>query len=228
MKRPALTLVLAVTVAAMIGGMAAAASADATVYVVHGIPDAVVDVALDGECVLSGAMFTDQAGPMDIPAGIHQITVSLANPTAPCTGEVVLDIPVQLVDGENVTAVAFLDEMCQPTAARFDNDLSRTSPGKARIALHHTACAPAADIFVGRDIDGTPSRMTLGFANGDQIVHQMRPGEWYVWLSEAGSGEPDIGPVLVQLKPFTTYRAFAVGSLLHGNATVVVFEDRTR
>ena len=223
-----LTLLLAMAIVATIAGMTAVASADATVYVVHGIPDAVLDVALDGECVLSGAAFADQAGPMDIPAGIHQITVSLANPTAPCTGEIVLDIPVQLVDRENVTAVAFLDDTCQPTVARFDNNFSRTSPGKARVVLHHTACAPAMDIAVARDMNEPFSPMVEDFSNGDQIVQEIRPGEWYVWLAEAGTGVPSVGPTLVKVKPFTTYRAFAIGSVLHGNATLVVFEDKTR
>ncbi len=228
MRRLPLVLVVLVMVAAVIAGSAVSASADATVYVVHGIPDAVLDVALDGECVLQGAMFTDQAGPMDIPAGIHQITVSMADPTNPCGGYVVLDIPVQLMDGENVTAVAFLDDMCVPTAAKFTNDFSRTTPGKARVILHHTACAPPIDIAVAREMDAPFEPMVQGLANGDQVVDELRPGEWYIWIAEAGSTEPAVGPTLVRIKPFTAYRAFAVGSMAHGNATVVVFEDRAK
>lgn len=217
-----------VMVAAVIAVSAVSASADATVYIVHGIPDAVLDVALDGECVLQGAMFTDQAGPMDIPAGLHQITVSMADPMNPCGGAVVLDIPVHLMDGENVTAIAFLDGMCVPTAAKFTNDLSRTSPGKARVMLHHTACAPPIDIAVTREMDAPFTPMVQNLANGDQVADQLRPGEWYIRIAEAGSGVPTVGPTLVRIKPFTVYRVFAVGSIAHGNATVVVFEDRVK
>jgi hypothetical protein len=220
-----LTLLFA---AGVLAGSPAPASADATVYVVHGIPDAVFDVALDGVCVLEGAMFQDQAGPMDLPAGIHQVTIRVADPMDPCTGEVLLDVPFMLQEGENATAVAFLDDMCQPTVARFANDLSRTSPGKARIVLHHTACAPAIDIAVAREMDEPFKPMITDFANGDQVTEQLRPGEWYVTLAEAGTGMPSVGPTLVRLKPFTTYRAYAVGSIVHGNAAVVVFEDRTQ
>jgi hypothetical protein len=49
---------------------------------------------------------------MDIPAGIHRAAVSIADPMDPRKGEVVLDVPLQLMEGENVTAVAYLDEMC--------------------------------------------------------------------------------------------------------------------
>ena len=222
----ALSILLAVAVA--ITGTVVTAAADATVYVVHGIPDAVVDVALDGECVLHGAMYQDQAGPRDIPAGIHQITVSLTDPMNPCGGEVVLDIPVQLVDGENVTAVAFLDDTCQPTAAKFNNDFSRTNPGKARVTLHHTACAPAIDIAVAREMDDPFKTLVQDFANGDQVTDELRPGEWYVTLSEAGSDVPAVGPTLVQLKPFRAYRVYAVGSVLAGNAALLVFEDTAK
>lgn len=226
MRAPTSVLILMVALA--IGGLEVSANADATVYVVHGVPDAVVDLALDGECVLEAVAFTDQAGPFSVPAGAHQITVSLADPIDPCGGEVVLDIPVMTEEGENLTAVAFLDEMCQPTAAGFDNDFSRTDPGKARLMLHHTACAPPIDIGIAREVDGMPEMVVQNFANGDQVVDQIRPGEWYVWLFEAGSGIPAIGPVLVQLKPFMTYRAYAVGSVLDGSADLVVFQDRTK
>ena len=228
MRRFPLIPVVLVMVAAVIAGSAVSASADATVYVVHGIPDAVLDAALDGECVLQGAMFTDQAGPMDIPAGTHQITVSMADPANPCGGDVVLDISVELMDGENVTAVAFLDGMCNPTVAKFTNDFSPTAPGEARLILHHTACAPPIDIAVTREIDAPFEPMVQDLANGGQVVDHLRPGEWYISIAQAGSGVPAVGPTLIRLRPFTAYRAFAVGSIMHGNATVVVFEDRVK
>jgi hypothetical protein len=220
--------VISVAVAALTMGFTTSAFAMATIYVVHGIPEAVVDVQLDGQCVLESAMFTDQAGPMDVAAGLHQVTVRVADPMDPCTGDILLDVPFLLEDGENVTAVAFLDEMCQPTAAKFANHLTGTEPGKARVVLHHTACAPSIDIAVSREMDD-PFTMTVeGFENGEQVVEQLRPGDWYVTLFEAGSSEPAVGPTLVHLKPFMTYRVYAIGSIMHGNATVVAFEDRTK
>jgi hypothetical protein len=221
------TILLLVAVCAIMGP-AADASADATVYVVHGIPDVAVDVAVDSQCVLEGFALGDQAGPLSLSAGAHQITISLADMMDPCGGTVVLDATVPFASGENVTLVAYLDEMCNPTAGKFPNDFSRTDPGKARLILHHTACAPEADIAVDRDIDAPFVPDATNFENGDQIVEQMRPGEWYVWLAETGSTVPALGPVLVRLKPFMTYRAFAVGSIALGNATVLLFETRSK
>lgn len=228
MKRSlSITIVLLAAIAASIGA-AADASADATVYVVHGVPDVPVDIAIDGGCVLDGFTFGSQAGPLSLSAGVHQITISLADPMDPCDGTVVLDQAVPFASGENVTLVAYLDEMCNPTAGKFPNDFSRTDPGKARLILHHTACAPAADIAVDRDVDAPFVADATNFENGTQIVEQMRPGEWYVWLAETGSTVPALGPVLVRLKPFMTYRAFAVGSIALGNATVLLFETRSK
>lgn len=219
---------LPLVVLAMTIGSVVSASADATVYVVHGIPDVDVDVAVDGGCALEYFMFGDQAGPLMLPAGDHQITISLADDMDPCGGDVVLDVNVPFADGENVTVIAYLDDMGSPTAGKFDNDFSRTDPGTARIMLHHTAAAPMVDVAVNRDMDAMFSAAIEDFANGDQVVTSLRPGEWYVWLAAAGSTDPAFGPELVKFKPFTAYRVFAVGSLAAGNLQLLAFADSAK
>ena len=215
-------------IAATILGSVVPAFADATVYVVHGIPDVPVDIAVDGGCALENFMFGDQAGPLSLSAGDHQITISLANMMDPCDGDVVLDVSVPFMDGENVTVIAYLDGMGNPTAGKFDNDFSRTDPGTARIMLHHTAAAPVVDVAVNREMDAMFSPAIEGFANGDQVVTSLRPGEWYVWLAAAGSTDPAFGPQLVKFKPFTAYRVFAVGSLAAGTLQLLAFADKAK
>lgn len=222
MKRFMSIAVLPLVVAAMVGTVAPAFG-DATVYVVHGIPDVPVDVAVDGGCAIEGFMFGDQVGPIMLPAGDRQITISLADEMNPCGGDVVLDVTVPFMDDENVTVIAYLDDMGAPTAGKFDNDFSETEPGMARIMLHHTAAAPMVDVAVNRDMDAMFSAAIEDFANGDQVVTSLRPGEWYVWLAPAGSTDPVFGPELVELKPFTTYRIFAVGSIGDGSFQLLAF-----
>jgi len=219
--------ILPIIAATMIGSVVPA-FADATVYVVHGIPDVPVDIAVDGGCALENFLFGDQAGPLSLPAGDHQITISLANMADPCNGDVVLDVSVPFVDGENVTVIAYLDDMGNPTAGKFANDFSRTDPGTARIILHHTAAAPVVDAAIDRDMDAMFSPAIEGFANGDQVVTSLRPGEWYVWLAAAGSTDPAFGPQLVKFKPFTVYRVYAVGSLSAGNLQLLPFADSAK
>jgi hypothetical protein len=219
--------VLPLAIATMMFGSVVSAHADATVYVVHGIPDVAVDVAVNGNCTLENFMFGDQAGPLSLPAGDYQITISLAD-AMPCSGAVVLDVSVPFAYGENVTVVAYLDEMGNPTAGKFANDFSRTDPGKARIILHHTAAAPVVDVAVDRKMDAMFSPAITGFANGDQVVTSLRPGEWYVWLAATGSTMPAFGPELVKFKPFTAYRVFAVGSLAAGNLQLLAFANSAK
>jgi hypothetical protein len=219
--------ILPLVVATMLGSVVPA-FADATVYVVHGIPDVPVDIAVNGGCTLENFMFGDQAGPLMLPAGDYQITISLANAMDPCMGDVVLDVTVPFADGDDVTVIAYLDEMGDPTAGVFPNDFSRTDPGTARAILHHTAAAPMVDIAVDRDMDAMFSAAIEDFANGDQVTTSLRPGEWYVWLAAAGSMDPAYGPQLVQLKPFTTYRIFAVGSLAAGNLQLLAFANESK
>ena len=48
------------------------AGADATVYVVHGVPTALLDLELDGECVLESIAFGQYAGPREVAPGLHR------------------------------------------------------------------------------------------------------------------------------------------------------------
>lgn len=202
----------------------AASMGDATVYVVHGIPDVVVDVEIVGVgCALQGFEFGDIAGPLTLPEGTYTIKISPENPMDPCTNMPVIEADVPFAADENVTVIAHLDDMGNPTASKFDNDFSPTDRGKARLIVHHTAYAPAVDIKVSRNGGKSPSIDVTDFSNGDQAVAQTRPGEWYVSIFPAGGMDPAFGPIMVELEPFTAYRIYAVGSLMDGTFTLLVF-----
>ncbi|MBN1460559.1 MAG: DUF4397 domain-containing protein [Armatimonadetes bacterium] len=209
---------------ALVGGPVASYAGDATAYVVHGIPNVPVDVAVDGACAIENFMFGGQVGPIGLSPGNHTIRISLANPMDPCTGTVVLEAPIPFMADENVTLIAYLNGMGAPTASKFENDFSRPDPGTARVIAHHCAAAPAADISVNRDMDEPFKPKVESLSNGEQVVEQFRPGEWYVSLAQAGTTDPVIGPVCVKLHPFTVHRLYAVGSALDGTLTVLHFE----
>jgi hypothetical protein len=202
----------------------AGAAGEATVYVVHGIPGVLVDVEVVGVgCALQGFDFGDIAGPLSLPEGTYNIKVRPANAMTPCSETPVIDVNVPFVAGENVTIVAHLDAMGNPVASKFDNDFSPTGRGMARLIVHHTAYAPMVDIKVSRDGEKAPALMIEDFSNGDQTAAETRPGEWYVSIMPAGNMSPVFGPVLVELKPFTAYRIYAVGDVGGGTFTLLVF-----
>jgi hypothetical protein len=218
-------IVGAVAVALMLMiGTASADMHEATVYVVHGIPGVLVDVEVVGVgCALPGFDFGDIAGPLSLPEATYNIKIRPANAMSPCSEAPVIDVNVPFTAGENVTIVAHLDDMGNPTASKFDNDFSPTGRGKARLIAHHTAYAPTVDIKVSRDGGNAPKLMVTDFSNGDQAVAETRPGEWFVSIMPAGDMTPVFGPIPVELKPFTAYRIYAVGDVAGGTFTVLVF-----
>jgi hypothetical protein len=207
--------------------MASFTSADmheATVYVVHGIPGVLVDVEVEGVgCALQGFDFGDIAGPLSLPEGTYNIKIRPTNAGSPCSETPVIEADVSFVAGENVTIVAHLDDMGNPTASKFDNDFSPTGRGMARLIVHHTAYAPMVDIKVSRNGGNSPKVMVPDFANGDQAAAETRPGDWFVSIMPAGSMTPVFGPIPVELEPFTAYRIYAVGDVAGGTFTLLVF-----
>lgn len=226
--------VLACVSAALLPAIPSVASAqpNATVFVVHGIPggdvglpaSAPVDVAVNGACFLPGFTFGRIVGPVDLPAGDYTIAISVANSTQPCANPTVIGpVTVPLGAGERASLVAHLTSTGQPTASKFLADLSPTGPGRARLIAHHTAAAPAVDVTVSRNLGSAAPTLTVpDFTNGDQATAPVKPGQWQIGISPAGTSAPVFGPARVGIQPFTAYLVFAVGSVDTGSFTLLV------
>lgn len=212
-KKVSLLLTLVMVLALGATGVAGASSG-ASVYVVHGIPGAngfPVDVSVNGACALPGFLFGQRVGPLNLAAGDY--TVAVHAPSDGACGQPAAIGPVTLsfADGDNKTIIAHLTEAGAPTASVFTNDYSPTGRGKARIIAHHTAAAPAVDVVIARNYNGGGPRTTVpDFANGDQIVTEVRPGNTDVTLELGGA--PVFGPTTLNLRPFTAYEIYAVGT----------------
>ncbi len=191
-----------------------ATAQNAYVYAVHGIPGEngfPVDIAVDGNCAVTGFTFGSVGGPLTLPAGPHFVAIYAANSMNPCSGSPALTANPTLEAGKTYALAAHLTADGSPTLSGFVIDLSRTQPGQGRFILHHTAAAPAVDVTVNRG-DGrrnAPSTTILGFTNGDQVSAEFRPGDWNATLSVGGT--PVFGPTTLTLKPRTAQLVFAVG-----------------
>ncbi|SPE31059.1 conserved exported hypothetical protein [Acidobacteriia bacterium SbA2] len=220
---------------------ALAQSPNASVYVVHGIPGhdvsenldpaLPVDVQVNGSiCLLQGFKFGDIAGPLTIPAGNYNFTISLANTVDPCSNPALLTADgVALAEGENASVVAYLNAEGAPGVTKFDNNLSPTPAGQSRVIVQHTANAPAVDITVVRQYYYSPLKPTTipNVSNGQQAA-ALLPSErtWnfprtQVTLTPAGQTSPVIGPYFFQLEPHDVYLIYAVGSLSTGSFTLI-------
>jgi hypothetical protein len=203
MKR--LISALAITAAAALAPSVAGAQDAATVTLVHGIPGATVDVAVDGEVVIPGFEpgATQDLSPF---AGqtLMNVEVRLAGTEDVVIGPVA-EFPVP--DSGNWSVVAHLDADGNPTITPFENNVAPTADGEGRLIVRHTAAAPAVDLVVGE------ARPIEGAANGDSAELALPAGEIAgAQLAPAG-GDPIVDVPTVNLAAGTDLIVYAVGSL---------------
>lgn len=227
MSRLLFVAILSVCLIVALSGALVADDA-AMVYVIHGIPGAdlgldpalPVDVAIDGQCAIAGLVFGDIVGPVALPAGDYLVEISLAS-DPPCDNPAVISAVVPIIAGENATIIAHLTEGGVPTASKFVNDVSKTGPGLARVAVRHTAAAPAVDVYVARPGPMSPGIVIENLMNPEEATAEFRPGNWWVSIAPAGEMDLVFGPVQVRLSPFTGYAVYAVGSLTNETFTLI-------
>ena len=126
----------------------AATPGNASLSVLHGVPDLMVDVYVNGTLTLDNFAPGDVAGPLDLAPGTYTVAITAADAadaSAPAIGPV--DLPLEA--DKNYTAVAHLDAAGAPTATLFTNDISTTAPGEGRLTVRHVAAAPAVDVLAG-------------------------------------------------------------------------------
>lgn len=217
MKRIAAAAVLGIAAGFAVlgtGGQAGAAE-NASVSVVHGIPNTPVNVFVNGDLTLRNFKPGTVAGPLSLPAGSYKVTVFAAANTAG-TGTPVISATAQVPAGANVTLAAHLTAAGKPTITPFVNDVSKLAAGQARLVVRHTAAAPAVDIRAG----GTP--VISGLTNPNQKVLNLPAATVKADVVLAGTSTVAIGPADVNLKEGTATIVYAVGSAADKTLALVV------
>jgi hypothetical protein len=169
---------------------------------------------------LQGVTFGEVIGPLSLPnPGMYQVDIYAANAITPCSGDVVLTKDVQLTSGMgSASIVAHLMEDGTPTISYFENDVTPTGRGMARIIAHHTAAAPPVDIVLSRGSSRSrgnrPGAVVEDAPNGAQAVVPTRPGNSNVYLALDASDPSTIalGPIQARFSPFTAYLVYAIGT----------------
>ena len=211
--RLALALTLAVPAAAVAATSATAADGNATVTVVHGIPDTPVDVYVDGSKALPNFTFKTVTAPISLPAGAHAIAVRKAGD--PASAAPILTANPSLPAGANATVVANLTAAGKPTLTPFVNPTSSVPDGMARLVVRHTAAAPAVDVLAGG------KAVISGLSNPNEKMLMVPAGSLSASVAAAGTTTPVIGPVPLDLASGSTTIVYAVGSLADKNLTAV-------
>jgi hypothetical protein len=196
------------------GGPAAAQEANASVVVVHGIPDTPVDVYVDDELTLDDFQPDTVTEPLSLPAGSYDLAVRAAD--AEASADPILSATAELTAGQNVSIVAHLSEGGDPTITPFANDISPTAAGQGRLVVRHTAAAPAVDVLAG----GEPTFTDL--TNPNEASADLPAGTISASVALAGTTDPVIGPADVPVTEGSATIVYAVGSAEDANLNVLV------
>ena len=196
---------LAAVAAVAIAPGAAGAQDAATITLLHGIPGATVDVAVDGSVVVPGF---EPGATQDLSAFAGQ-TLTNVEVRAAGTEDVVIgpvaEFPVP--DSGNWTVVAHLDADGNPTITPFENNTAMTADGEGRLTVRHTAAAPAVDLVVG------DARPIENAANGASAELELPAGEIAGAQLAPTGGDPLVDVPTVNLAAGTNLVVYAVGSL---------------
>ncbi|MGL4174133.1 MAG: DUF4397 domain-containing protein [Actinomycetota bacterium] len=208
---------VAAAVALGLSPLAVASSAygadDVTVTVVHGIPETNVDVYVNDKKTLPDFAFKTVTDPLSLPAGSYDIDIRKAGD--PESAEPILTTDADLKAGQNVTVVANLTADGKPALNAFANPTTAVPSDMERVVVRHTAAAPAVDVLAGGD------PIIEGLANPKEKSLMVPAGSVDVAVAPAGSTDPVLGPLTLDLKGGSTTVVYAIGSLEAENLTAV-------
>ncbi|WP_432560687.1 DUF4397 domain-containing protein [Granulicoccus sp. GXG6511] len=208
-------VILALIAAGLLAAPPAHAQDESAVSVLHGIPDATVDVWANGKPLLTNFQPGTLTEPQMLPAGQYDLKVVKAGDPADAAA-VVEAKGVQVPAGKNLTVVAHLNAQGQPTLTPFVNDTSTIEAGKARLTVRHTAAAPAVDVRA----NGTPALRNLSNPNEASAV--VDAGSVSADVVLAGTSTVAIGPADVNLTDGQHTIVYAWGSAEANNLKLAV------
>jgi hypothetical protein len=200
----------------------AAAADDASVVVVHGVPDLTVDVygSADASYSAEELLLEDfepgtVTGAVALPGGTYNLAVFPAGDD-PAGDPAIEANDVEVPAGANISVVAHLDEGGTPVLTPFVNDVSPTAAGEGRLVVRHTAAAPAVDILAG----GEP--VFTGLTNPNEESADLAAGTVSAAVALAGTTDPVIGPADVDVQEGVSTIVYAWGSADDGNLALAV------
>jgi hypothetical protein len=204
MKRT-IGLAAAMTLAAtlLLPSMASAAPM-ATLWVLHGVPGATVDVCVNGAEVRSDFTY-GQKFSAELPAGSYNATIHAAQ-SGECTGAVIKGKAVELEGGKNYTLAAGLNQGGKVRLFAFANKLADVANGTARVQVRHIAAAPQVDVWVNGAV------AIRNFPNGAEATVRLPDGKYSVAVAPKGTTTVVIGPRGFDLEPHMAYQIFATGT----------------
>jgi hypothetical protein len=226
--RPRIALLLAVLFVVL--GTYSFAADDAYLYIIHAIPGRnvasnlnpglPVDILINGKsCLVRGLTFGNTSGPLTLAPAQYQVQISLANTLAPCTNSAVIDSPVTLASGQNVSAVATL-VASQATLLQFPVNLAPLAAGSTRFVLVNSADAPALTAMLTQQDVPKPKVFSLTANPRAQAGTTVPMGTYLVQVSAAGSSTVLTSQKITLVDQSATF-SYASGSTTNNTVELV-------
>ncbi len=208
-----LIAVFAATLMALAIAAPAMAQSGATITLIHGIPDADVDVVVDGEVVFENYKFGEMQDLSALAgATLTGLTVVLTGTDTAVIGPIDFDVPAS----GNYTVIANLDASGTPALNAYANDTSAIEAGNGRLTVRHDAAAPVVDVKA----DGAVAFSNL--SNPNEASADLPAATYSVEVVPTGADEPVvIGPADIAVKDGESLIVYAVGSLDDESLTVL-------
>jgi Domain of unknown function (DUF4397) len=207
-------LVAACAVAGLLLAAPSPVSASGTgrAYVIHGLVGQTYNVYVDGKNVCPTAKAKTIVGPLQLAAGKHVVQLRKGS-------TVVTSVSFTVSSGSSTDLIAhsLSDAAMAPKITAYRNDLTPVAPGKARLAVVHTAAAPPADIRVDGKV------LFSNVANGEGLTLVVPARTYSVDIVPSASGTtPILGPVSLPVQAGTLTRVFAIGAVSNHTMDAVV------
>ncbi len=188
-------------------------SSEGEVIVVHGVPDLLVDVYVNGDLTLEDFAYGDVAGPLALPAGSYDLEVYAAD-ADPAVDDPALSGSTDLPAGAVATIAAYLEEGGSPTLGVFVENNGPVAAGEARVTARHLADFGAVDILA----NGGP--VFEGVTNGQGGDADVPADTYNIQITAAGDAATVAFDADVPLAEGTNTIAYAIGSVADGNFQV--------
>jgi len=197
----------------------AAAADEATVSVLHGIPQGsgadVVDVYA-GDALLIDDFTPGSLETLEVPAGTYDLAV-YADGDTPDSADPVLAAPgTEVPAGINATVTANLDASGAPALNVFVNSTDKVAAGEGRLTVRHIAAAPAVDVRANGEV------AFAGLTNPKEAMADLPAGTISADVVLEGQGDPVLGPADVPITEGVNTIVYAWGSAEGGSLDLAV------
>lgn len=193
--------VVALMAGALIATPSQAAGDGAEIYLVQALPSRSLDVTIDGKTVAEGVAAAKVAGPFDVPAGSHRVSVADGD-------QVVVEKSVEVGGNDSSDVVVHLPAPgeSEPVMTVYQNDLAAVPADKAKLTVAHTAAVPPADITVNGKV------LFRDIANGEALDLIVPVATYTIAIVPTGQEKPVyLGPLTLTVTGGALNRVYAVG-----------------